>query len=398
MNQVTTQIDRFSFSARELSPQLLKHIQQGRTGYLQHQFDRLASSAQTYHWNLAVNDGRVLYSGNRAWSSQSLLRLVSRYVGQTRTEPFKTKFDRLRERVIEDKLTPLQLFTMMKESKIIDDDRLRAALQTKILNDLDIYLLMGGGSAQFTQEDKITVDLPVVGFEASQLLEQAKQRHLLWFKLKPEVPSMNLCPILDRTALKSANLPDGQQRRIEMLVKSERTLTEIADDMAKDPLEVAVMFSRLAKMGALSFQTPKKTTLSTVMVIDDSPLLLAQFQHWISALGYRSVVCQHAANALNSITKVKPSVIFIDINMPVISGFELVKMIRQEPELADIPLVILTGEQRLSNKWRAQWSGCEFLNKPLTSMAIGDFQVQLEELLPRLISGSGAAVDENSNN
>jgi CheY-like chemotaxis protein len=72
--------------------------------------------------------------------------------------------------------------------------------------------------------------------------------------------------------------------------------------------------------------------------------------------------------------------------MPEISGFELVKQIRQHPDLREIPLAILTGEQKLSNKWRAQWSGCEFLNKPLTPAAISDFQIQLEELIPRLLT------------
>ena len=81
----------------------------------------------------------------------------------------------------------------------------------------------------------------------------------------------------------------------------------------------------------------------------------------------------------------EPSVIFIDINMPEISGFELVKQIRKQPQLAAIPLVILTGEQKLSNRWRAQWSGCEFLTKPLASGDVSDFQARLEELLINLV-------------
>jgi CheY-like chemotaxis protein len=105
------------------------------------------------------------------------------------------------------------------------------------------------------------------------------------------------------------------------------------------------------------------------------------------------VTCDEAKNALETIKKVKPSIIFIDINMPEVSGFELVKQIRQQPDLKGIPLTILTGEEKLSNKWRAQWSGCEFLNKPLTSAAIGDFQVQLEELIPRLLNPATPKVE-----
>jgi CheY-like chemotaxis protein len=395
MSQLIAKTEHFLFSGRELPSQLLEHIHPGKTGYWEHQFDRLGNSAQNPHWNLAINNGQILYSGNRTWSSHSLFRVIWRYAPQIRTEPIKSQFNSLRQKAIDEKLTVDRVLAMMYKSKIIDTTQLLAALEIKILNDLDIYLLMGSGTAKFTQIDKIAADLPVTGFSPNKLLEQAKQRQSLWFKLKLQVPSMNLCPILDRSALETAKLPAAQQRRIELLVKSDRTLHEIADGMAKDSLEVAVMFAKLAKMELVKFEPRQKNTSSTVMVIDDSPLLLAQFKNWVSALGYPVVVCQDATTALATIAKVMPAAIFIDINMPVISGFELVKQIRQQPKFTAIPLAILTGEQRLSNKWRAQWSGCEFLTKPLTSAGISDFQVQLEELLPRLLKGTISTVNEN---
>jgi CheY-like chemotaxis protein len=398
MNQLIVKTDRFLFAARELSPQLLEHIQSGKTGYWQHQFDRLDNPEQNFHWNLAIHNGQILYSGNRVWSAHSLFRVIWRYVPQIRTEAMKPQFNLLKQKAIDEKLTVDRVLAMMKKSNIINDTQLLAALETKILNDLDIYLLMGSGAAKFTHSDKIESELPLSGFNPNKLFDQAKQRQSLWFRLKQQVPSMNLCPILDRAALEKAKLPAAQQRRIELLVKSDRTLHEIADGMAKDPLEVAVMFAKLAKMELLKFESPRKNTPSTVMVIDDSPLLLAQFKNWVSALGYPVVVCQDATTAIAAITKVMPAAIFIDINMPVFSGFELVKQIRLQPELAAIPIAILTGEQRLSNKWRAQWSGCEFLTKPLTSAGINDFQVQLEELLPRLFKGNISTANEYSNN
>jgi CheY-like chemotaxis protein len=398
MSQSITQTERFLFSARELSPKLLEHIQAGRTGYWQHQFDRLEDAAQTIHWNLAISNGQIIYSGNRIWSTHSLFRVVWRYVAHSRTDRIKTEFNLLKQRAIDEKLTVAQVLRMMKQSNIVNDVQFLSALESKILNDLDIYLLMGSGAAKFTRADNISTDLPMTGFSADRLLEQAKKRQSLWFRLKPQVPSMNLCPILDLNALKAANFNELQQQRIEMLVKSDRTLHEIADGMAKDSLEVAVMFAKLVKMELVQLKPPNKTDPSTIMVIDDSPLLLAQFKNWVSALGYPVVICQDATTALNSIIRVMPAAIFIDINMPIISGFELVKQIRQQPELAAIPLAILTGEQRLSNKWRAQWIGCEFLTKPLTSAGISDFQVQLEDLLPRLLNGTVAPIDEYSNN
>ncbi|MCY7367592.1 MAG: response regulator [Chamaesiphon sp.] len=395
MSQSIATINQFSFSARELPAKLLEHIHSGETGYWQHEFDRLADRQSTFYWNLGIANGQIVYSGNRIWSAQMLLRIAERYVPSIRSTA-KSQIEMLRRKVQVENLSSTQVLAMMNQSNIITEAQLLAALRVKILNDLDIYLLMGGGSAKFIAED-IGNQLPVDGFSPINLLDEAEQRQLQWTQLRQHVPSMKLCPVIDQAAIAKANLPDSQRQRIEKMAQSDKSLNLIAEGMAKDNLEVAQMFAKLGRIGLVKFQPPQKHTIATVMVIDDSPVLLSQFNHWVSALGYVVATCQEAKNAIEAIKKAKPSVIFIDINMPEISGFELVKQIRQQPDLRAIPLTILTGEQKLSNKWRAQWSGCEFLTKPLTSTGIGDFQVQLEELIPRLLNPALVKVETHTN-
>ena len=287
-------------------------------------------------------------------------------------------------------MNPAQLLAEMKRIGIINDAQLLKVLKMKVLNDLDIYLLMGNGKAKFIADGDVAIQLPVEGFSPTILLDEARQRQLQWEKLQQQVPSINLIPILNRSALAKANLPAGQQQRIENLVASGLSLNSIAEEMAKDTLEIAEMFAKFVKAGLVSFQSPKKDTPAPILVVDDSPLLLSQFQHWIGGLGYPVVVCQESELALARIVEIEPAVIFIDINMPGISGFELVKQIRKQPQLAAIPLVILTGEQKLSNRWRAQWSGCDFLTKPLASEDVSNFQTRLEELLFGLVGTAGS--------
>jgi CheY-like chemotaxis protein len=395
MSRSIATINQFSFSARELPAKLLEHIHAGETGYWQHEFDRLADRQPTFYWNLGIANGQILYSGNRVWSAQMLLRVSERYVPSIRNAP-KRQIETLRSKAQAEKLSSAEVFAMMKRSNIITEQQLLEALRYKILNDLDIYLLMGSGSAKFIAED-LQNQLPVSGFSPIDLLNEAEQRQLQWTQLREYIPSMKLCPVLDLEAMTRANLPDSQRRRIEKMVQSDKSLNSIAEGMAKDNLEVAQMFAKLGRIGLVKFQPHQKHTIATVMVIDDSPVLLSQFNHWVSALGYVVTTCQDAKNAIAAIKKAKPSVIFIDINMPEISGFELVKQIRQQPDLRAIPLTILTGEQKLSNKWRAQWSGCEFLTKPLTSTGVSDFQVQLEELIPRLLNPAPVKVEIHTN-
>jgi CheY-like chemotaxis protein len=380
---------------------MLEHID-SKVGHWEYQFARLADRPETVQWYLGVANGQILYSSDRAWSGQNLLEIVGRYVFQTRHSFVKPRFELLMSKAEEGELTPRQLLAEIIAARIADEEQIVKALRTKILTDLDIYLLMGSGEAKFVPTVDIAAQLPLAGFEPLSLLAEAKQRRLMWKELKPRVPSMNLVPTLDRAMMVKAKIPAGQQQRIEILVKSGNNLDAIAVEMAKDPLEIADMFAKLVRRGMIRFipppEEPETEQQITIMAIDDSPMMLTQFQQLVTALGYAVVVCQQAENAIETILKVKPAALFIDLNMPGVTGFELIKQIRQQPELAKIPMAILTGEHKFSNRLRAQWSGCEFITKPLTAGAVIDFQAQLEELLAKLLkTATAVSVNSNSN-
>ncbi|NJK60375.1 MAG: response regulator [Oscillatoriales cyanobacterium SM2_1_8] len=51
---------------------------------------------------------------------------------------------------------------------------------------------------------------------------------------------------------------------------------------------------------------------------------------------------------------------FLDINMPGISGFELIAQIRRQPEIAQMPIVLVTAEGHIANSMRAKWANSRF--------------------------------------
>jgi CheY-like chemotaxis protein len=382
---------QFSFQGQDLSQKLVANIPLNASGYWRHQFDRLAARETTFHWYLGVSNGQIVHSGSTPWSSSALLRLVQRYIPEVRQQPAKSSFMLLQKKVREQAITPIELLKQIRQTNIADESQLKAASRLKILNDLDTYLLMGSGDAVFVPDAAMDSDehqLLLLKADAQVMMRGALQRQVLWQQIRQQVPSMNLVPTLNSKVFEQTPLPQAQKERIRMLVKSGKSINHIAIGLAKDSLEIATMFARLVKAGLVNLDVPSQSAPSVIMIIDDSPLVLKQFQHWVTALGYPVVACQNAATAMSTVLQVKPASIFIDINMPGISGFDLVKQIRQQPEIAAIPLVILTGEQKLSNKWRAQWSGCDFLNKPFCAADVGEFQAQLQELLQRLVAAS----------
>jgi hypothetical protein len=252
--------DRFSFPARKLSQQLLEHIESGKIGYWEHQFDLLAGEAQSLRWNLCIANGQILYSDHRLWSIESLMKVIHRYLPHIRNDSSEQRLEKLSSYAEQHAQSPAALFAEIQKIGIVNNVQLQKAMKTKILNDLDTYLLMGSGNAQFIPDRETLSQFPIEGLNPTILLDEARQRQLSWEKLQEYVPSMNSIPILNRQALAKANLPAGQKERIESLVQSQQTLNSVATSMAKDTLEVADMFAKLAKMDLVSFQVPKSNT------------------------------------------------------------------------------------------------------------------------------------------
>jgi CheY-like chemotaxis protein len=76
-----------------------------------------------------------------------------------------------------------------------------------------------------------------------------------------------------------------------------------------------------------------------------------------------------ANNGLEAVEKIKippkPSLIFIDLNMPVMNGFEFLEAIKKEPDYKDIPTIILTTSNSESDKSKAKKLGASrFITKP----------------------------------
>jgi CheY-like chemotaxis protein len=386
MTGLITQRDRFNFSEGQLLGGLTSYEQMGGTGYWQHHFDRMADRGKEFVWYLGVHQGKLIYSSSSSLSAYGLLKILLRYAPQAQRHAAKPQWRSLQQQAQRREISELELIQYIQQEKLVPKEEIDRAIQLKILNDLDSYVTLGSGWAEFIPAPNLGQKI-LAGHSAEEILLLSAKRRQLWKQLNQDVPSLKLVPSLNAGSWEKTNFNPAQQSKIESLIQKQISLNQIAQNTAKDSLEIAQMFAKLVRAGVVELKAPQ-SSLPTILTVDDSPIILNQFDRWLTNLGYHCVPCQHATQALKSVKQYKPVVIFLDINMPVISGFDLVKKIRSQPELADIPIVILTGEQKLSNKWRAQWSGCEFLNKPTSSQEYKSFQGVLKELIPRLLTNA----------
>jgi CheY-like chemotaxis protein len=84
--------------------------------------------------------------------------------------------------------------------------------------------------------------------------------------------------------------------------------------------------------------------MSILVVEDDQPLREA-FESVFREHGYDVTTAKNGEEALHSIRQERPSFIFIDLVMPVMSGFRLIEALKLDATLADIPMVAMTASR-----------------------------------------------------
>jgi chemosensory pili system protein ChpA (sensor histidine kinase/response regulator) len=120
-----------------------------------------------------------------------------------------------------------------------------------------------------------------------------------------------------------------------------------------------------------------------VLVVDDSLTVRRVTQRLLEREGYRVTVAKDGIDGLEKLAAERPAVLLSDIEMPRMDGFDLVRNLRNDPRLADLPVVMITS--RIAQKHRDVAAGLgvqHYLGKPYPE----------EELLGLVARYAGAAV------
>ncbi len=102
-----------------------------------------------------------------------------------------------------------------------------------------------------------------------------------------------------------------------------------------------------------------------ILIVDDSALIRNVAQKAALEAGYDVVVANDGETGLKELAKGSIDLVFSDINMPVMSGLEMVKKIREIKEYQYLPIIMLTTESKSELKDQAQALGVKaWLLKP----------------------------------
>lgn len=104
-----------------------------------------------------------------------------------------------------------------------------------------------------------------------------------------------------------------------------------------------------------------------VMVIDDSNTIRKSAEIFLVQAGYQVVLAEDGFDALAKIADHQPDVIFCDILMPRLDGYQTCALIKKNQRLASTPVIMLSSKDGLFDRARGRMVGSdEYLTKPFT--------------------------------
>lgn len=104
-----------------------------------------------------------------------------------------------------------------------------------------------------------------------------------------------------------------------------------------------------------------------VLVVDDSATIRRSAETMLANAGYEVVTAENGFEALSKITRHRPDLIFVDIMMPRLDGYQTCAIIKNNNEFRHTPVVMLTSKDGLFDKARGRVVGSDqYLTKPFT--------------------------------
>ena len=235
------------------------------------------------------------------------------------------------------------------------------------------------------------------GFTWQQLEQDIIQRQRAWASLSHNISSINAIPCRVEGFQQTITDPWVQQH-LQRWIDGRRTIGNIANEINRDPLELAHSYMHFVQMGWLTFNPRQDNStllvgrhsgakqpppnLPTILSVDDSPVVQTMIKRAIGDR-YHLLLANTAMDALNLLNRENIELLLLDVTMPDIDGLELCRTIRSIHKFRDLPVIMLTAKDGMFNKIKGQMAGStHYLTKPINRRKLIDV---LERYVPSTV-------------
>jgi two-component system, cell cycle response regulator DivK len=133
----------------------------------------------------------------------------------------------------------------------------------------------------------------------------------------------------------------------------------------------------------------------TCLVVDDEPDNVGVITRLLALMGARVAIAEHGLEGLELARKDAPHVVFADLSMPVMTGWQMIYEMRQDALLKNIPVVALTAHAMTGDRERVMGAGfAGYIAKPIDVPVFMPNLVAMLKDLPQLASHFSESVKE----
>jgi len=113
------------------------------------------------------------------------------------------------------------------------------------------------------------------------------------------------------------------------------------------------------------------TSKKKILVVEDNEDNREILVYRLRQLGFEILVASNGKEALETASQAKPDLIFMDLRMPIMDGWEATRALRQTEWGKDLPVIAVTAHAMEEEKKRAMSAGCSgFIAKPILDYSI----------------------------
>jgi two-component system alkaline phosphatase synthesis response regulator PhoP len=111
--------------------------------------------------------------------------------------------------------------------------------------------------------------------------------------------------------------------------------------------------------------------LPVILVVDDNHQNLELIQAYLEDVECKTVSAHDGLEALEMVARAKPDLVLLDVMMPKMSGFEVCRRLKNNPETSDIPVIMVTALNEFGDIERGIDSGTDdFVSKPVNRLEL----------------------------
>lgn len=105
-----------------------------------------------------------------------------------------------------------------------------------------------------------------------------------------------------------------------------------------------------------------------VLLIEDEPNIIEAISFILSRDGWTVKTHSNGADAVEMVKERRPDVVILDVMLPGKSGYDILRELRDDPEVKGLPVLILTARGQTKDREIAERAGCDaFMTKPFSN-------------------------------